>query len=381
MSENVADCRWMRFGVVILAFWPSLIARGYDYGGGSGAPEDPYLIYTPEQMNAIGLHEDDWGQRFRLMADIDLGSYSGGQFNTIGCFRGVFDGNGCAISNFTYASASRAYVGLFEWLGDDQAQIKNVILIDPVVDAEFGDHVGALVGYVGKGTVADCHVIGGTVFADKAVGGVAGSNMGGVIANCSATSEVTGRESVGGLVGMNRGKRIANSRASGSVVGDDNIGGLVGASYGTITNCYADSQVTGREEVGGLVGHHGLLAKCGSLRISMPGTVSCCYSVGPVTGRTAVGGLVGANHCGDVDDCFWDVQTTGHGKTCGHQGDDDSLGTDDGGRMTDQMQTASTFLEADWDFVDETENGTDDIWWIDEAQDYPRLWWELMPES
>jgi hypothetical protein len=26
--------------------------------------------------------------------------------------------------------------------------------------------------------------------------------------------------------------------------------------------------------------------------------------------------------------------------------------------------------------VDETENGTDDIWWIDEGVDYPHLWWE-----
>ena len=41
------------------------------------------------------------------------------------------------------------------------------------------------------------------------------------------------------------------------------------------------------------------------------------------------------------------------------------------------MQDASTFLEAGWDFTDETENGTDDIWWILEGQDYPRLWWEL----
>jgi hypothetical protein len=27
--------------------------------------------------------------------------------------------------------------------------------------------------------------------------------------------------------------------------------------------------------------------------------------------------------------------------------------------------------------IAETENGTDDIWWILEGQDYPRLWWEL----
>jgi hypothetical protein len=24
-------------------------------------------------------------------------------------------------------------------------------------------------------------------------------------------------------------------------------------------------------------------------------------------------------------------------------------------------------------------NGKDDIWWILEGQDYPRLWWELIP--
>ena len=44
--------------------------------------------------------------------------------------------------------------------------------------------------------------------------------------------------------------------------------------------------------------------------------------------------------------------------------------------ITVDMQTAQTFLEAGWDFVGETVNGTEDIWWIDEGQDYPRLWWE-----
>jgi hypothetical protein len=40
-------------------------------------------------------------------------------------------------------------------------------------------------------------------------------------------------------------------------------------------------------------------------------------------------------------------------------------------------ETAITLLNIGWDFIDETENGTEDIWWInDEGQDYPRLWWE-----
>ncbi len=29
----------------------------------------------------------------------------------------------------------------------------------------------------------------------------------------------------------------------------------------------------------------------------------------------------------------------------------------------------------------QTVNGTDDIWWILEGQDYPRLWWELEDEE
>jgi len=40
------------------------------------------------------------------------------------------------------------------------------------------------------------------------------------------------------------------------------------------------------------------------------------------------------------------------------------------------MQTAATFIGAGWDFIDETENGTEDIWMICEGRDYPRLWWE-----
>jgi hypothetical protein len=50
------------------------------------------------------------------------------------------------------------------------------------------------------------------------------------------------------------------------------------------------------------------------------------------------------------------------------------------GLITAEMQTANTFLEAGWDFIDETENGTDDTWWILEGQDYPRLWWESSSE-
>jgi hypothetical protein len=67
---------------------------------------------------------------------------------------------------------------------------------------------------------------------------------------------------------------------------------------------------------------------------------------------------------------FWDTWTSGEVWSDG--------GT---GLTTAQLQRAQTFFDAGWDFVGETANGTEDIWWILEGMDYPRLWWELIPEN
>ena len=67
---------------------------------------------------------------------------------------------------------------------------------------------------------------------------------------------------------------------------------------------------------------------------------------------------------------FWDVEASVQSTSDGGEG-----------KTTAQMQTAGTFLDAGWDFVGETDNGMEDIWWILEGQDYPRLWWELITDS
>jgi hypothetical protein len=93
--------------------------------------------------------------------------------------------------------------------------------------------------------------------------------------------------------------------------------------------------------------------------------ISNCYSTALVTGPEPIGGLLGANTTGEVRGCFWDTQTSGQAKSAG--------GT---GKTTAEMRTTKTFLDAGWDFVGETANGTEEIWWILEGKDYPRLWWE-----
>jgi hypothetical protein len=140
------------------------------------------------------------------------------------------------------------------------------------------------------------------------------------------------------------------------------VGGLVGQNAAEVTHCYSSGSVSGGACVGGLVGcHYGRLSTA---------TVTRCYSTGPVTGSDSVGGLVGYNFQGYnfqglTTASFWDTQTSGQAKSDG--------GT---GKTTAEMQTASTFLQAGWDFIGETANGTEDIWWINEGKDYPRLWWE-----
>lgn len=93
--------------LLIIIFFFSFPAYA-QYGGGTGEPNDPYLIDTAEQMNEIGLHQEDWDKHFKLMADIDLGSFTGTSYNIIGGewddpFTGVFDGNNKKISNFNYS--------------------------------------------------------------------------------------------------------------------------------------------------------------------------------------------------------------------------------------------------------------------------------------
>jgi hypothetical protein len=362
------------------------------YGGGSGTAEDPYLIYTAEQLNEIGLHEDDWDKHFKLMAGIDIGAFTGTNFNIIGYFvysdsvdskpyTGVFDGNGKKISNFNYTSMDKDHVGLFGYVN---GVIKDLGLIDPNIDAGTGNCVGSLVGRLRReGTITGCYVEGGTVKGDCSVGGLVGahsmvSTSSGyepppfTISNCYSKAIVVGADSVGGLVGSNYNGLIYNCYATGPVSGNENIGGLAGYNFGTITNCYSTGNVSGNFCIGGLVGCNSYSVihsysssavtgneKIGGLVGKNAGSVTNSYSTGAVSGDDNVGGLVGTG--GGAIASFWDIETSGQLTSTGGKG-----------RTTTQMQMAGTFFS--WGGCE-----NEGIWTIDEGKDYPRLWWENKP--
>jgi len=344
---TASNSRVLRIIPLLITIFSLSLPAYAKYGGGDGTADDPYQIWTPEQMNDIGVNIGDWDKHFRLMADIDMSGFDGkdgrSAYNLIGPntdpstwdydqyaipFTGTFDGNGHTISHLTISG--RGYTGLFCYL-DPSAEVRDLGVVD--------------VNITGVG---------------RAVGGLAGYTRGALVTRCYSTGVVSSTgTAVGGLVGYNRGY-MTHCFSEAKVHGTSySVGGLVGESWGTITGCYSNGAVSGTGMwVGGLVGGN-------------YSSVTQCYSTGAVSGSSDVGGLVGLSSGGigrgdsGVTSSFWNTVTSGQTMSAG--------GT---GKTTAEMRTAVTFLEAGWDFMDETVNGMEDIWRILEGQDYPRLWWE-----
>jgi hypothetical protein len=336
---------------------------------GSGEPNDPFLIRNAEQLDRIGTNSIWWDRHFKLTSDIDLSNYDGlnasSSFHTIATngesesWTGVFDGNDHTISNLTHISSTSGHAGFFGCVDGPDAQVKRLVLIGSRVEhtkPRVEDRVGSLVGLLKEGSITACYIDGASVMGARRVGGLVGENVNGEIVNCYANASVYGTDDVGGLVGYNSG-HVSVSFSAGTITGSGwGIGGVAGSNnpQGTISRCYSNSTISGRERVGGLVGEN------------REGMVIQCYSSGAVSGtRDYIGGLIGDNLNGNVEASFWDIKASNQSISAGGIG-----------KTTREMHRAGMYLEAGWDFVDETENGTEDIWWIDEGKGYPRLWWE-----
>ena len=323
-------------GIIRRVFLTSLVALATaslpvraQYAGGSGTADDPYRIETAEQLNAIGLREEDWSKHFRLTADIDMNDIGATPVNLIFYFQGVFDGNDHTIANLIYrvkdedgqpGGHSVVAIGLFRVISGWDALVKDLGLIDPNVRPDptctkWVSGVGALAGNLRQGWIRNCYVKGGYVGARSKVGGLVadcyddaavsdcwstaevssdGDYVGGLVGyivrgsvwSCHAGGRVSGRFGVGGLVGgASQEGVIEDCFTTGTVTGS-RAGGLVGSLRGSVARCYSTASVSGGRELGGLVGYHF-------------GLINTSWAGGEVTGGTAVGGLVGLTTVGD----------------------------------------------------------------------------------
>jgi len=391
------------------------------YSGGTGEPNDPYRIATPNDLNDISFNIEDYNKHFVMVNDINMAGFH--IFTISGNFSGVFDGNGHSISNI------RGTEGLFETLGSEPGVLKNLALIDVNM---FGNQPGGLVK-ANFGVISNCSVT-GKVTGRYCVGGLVGTNKGD-ISRCSTSGTVSGISQVGGLTGENHPDcTISDSNSTCSVSGVGFAGGLTGYNMGTILNCHTTGSnvVDGDHDTGGLVGGNGgLIQDCwssgGSIQTYFKyagglvgdnfsgGRIIACFANNRLSGVSGIGGLVGTNgsvveDCysfGSVDadenaggligsisgasisrsyscasvspglytgmfvgysysdessiqNCFWDTAINPDMNGIGNISDPNLIGL-----PTAQMQQRSTFADAGWDMVN--------IWDIGENQTYPFL--------
>ncbi|MBN2513845.1 MAG: PASTA domain-containing protein [Sedimentisphaerales bacterium] len=316
-----------------------LLAKGTKYGGGNGYLSNPYKIVSIEHLLDMVNVPADWNKAFVLASDINLKglpfmqspiapdiSASSGFSGTP--FTGTFDGNGHAVLNLTISEPSKDFVGFFGY-AENNYKIKNTSIKNVYIKGR--DNVGGLIGQAWwPGMISSCYV-NGVVNGSQYAGGLAGFN-GGEMTSC-----------------------ISNTIVGGSYY----IGGLIGYNEWAITSCCAHGIANGYSFVGGLVGHN------------YQGKLIVCYSTASITGSAYVGGLCGYKTTGgNYQDTgnFWDTETSGIVTS--------AMGT---GKMTAEMKTLSTFVDAGWDFTNETANGSNDTWRMCvDGVDTPRLNWESM---
>ncbi|MBO4748851.1 MAG: hypothetical protein J5546_00895, partial [Lachnospiraceae bacterium] len=214
-------------------------------------------------------------------------------------YEGTFDGQEHVIKGLNNTdNGAISYAGLFGVIGENGI-VRKLFLEDGCFTGNSA--VGGIAG-INYGSIEKCcngaAVSGGTV-----VGGVVGDNYG-EVHNCQNTGTVVGGvqidSRIGGIVGTNSGGIIENCHNAADIVftGDlAYVGGIVGSNrkMGTVENCNNTGAmaVTGEAAyVGGIVGEG-----------SFDAIIKNCYNAGAVavTGHAVcVGGIVGAGSGGQI---------------------------------------------------------------------------------
>jgi hypothetical protein len=255
-------------------------------------------------------------------ADIDLAGFGGDSgWQPIGTstvpFSGSYNGGGYRIDNLRVFSPAEEHIGLFGYTAPT-TMLTGINLT--AVNISGNRYVGGLVGTNDGGIITNASVS-GTIKANQSyAGGLVGHNFRGIISDCSTLVTVQGNNLTGAIAGKNSiNAQIINSHAKGTVIATRDVGGLVGQNIGLIkySSYTGDVEATAETEtrVGGLVGdNHSKASICCSFAqatISAPNgseigglvgrnsgsSITSCYSLGTVSaiGSEKVGGLAGLN--------------------------------------------------------------------------------------
>lgn len=292
---------------------------------GSGTAEDPYRIYTAEDLQ--GATKSGY---YKVMNDIDLTSWIN-ENSPIEGWRAIgrnsslatyIDGDNHKITGL-WTNTTEPYNGLFS--SYNAGYIKNfTVSVADGKKVKGGEYNGILIGRIANCEIVNCHILGEAEGANN-TGGLAGYSVQTKILDSDVKGKVTGsRENVGGLTAYAENCEVENCFVEGTVTSTtkDNcyVGGLIGAAlnHGTINKCYSNTNVSasGTGECGGLVGHNdNVVTSCyssGSVTstgdytgglVGLGGNITNCYSTANVSGNLYSAGLVAYTY-GKIDKCY-----------------------------------------------------------------------------
>ncbi len=259
-------------------------------------------------------------------------------------FSGYFEGNNHIISNLNISASEVSHIALFGYIGKD-GTVANLGIKNSSSYIYNGHSLVSILCGQNDGEIKNCHIIKSVIKGNGSMfGGLCACNSGSIIN--SYVSDMTTEPSQSVYIGL-----------------------LCGFNYkGVIKDCYSVGLVNDKRAssyIGGL---------CGQLRY---GAISNCYSAYKVIKDNQtqyIGGICGRYIDGTFNRCFWDAEISGINKGVGNLDEDPN---DLVGKTTLQLQTLSTFTDANWDFVGESNNGYNDIWRMCvDGVNYPRLSWE-----
>ena len=308
---------------------PSYFATSFVKYPGSGTEEDPYRIYSAEDLQGASNRG-----YYKLMNDVDLTSWINENSPTegwpaIGRNSGeitYIDGDNHKVTGL-WINTKENYNGLFS--NFSAGHIKNLtVTVASGKKVKGGDFTGILIGRNANGKIINCTVSGdvdGTVHTggvagcvlastihdvlfngsvasaadDMFVGGLTGQAEDCTISNCDAKAVISlsgGGGKAGGLIGESKGGTIQSSKAQPTLTATGEnyyIGGLIGYSETPVTICTSDGSVsaTGDDSyAGGLIGY-------------TTSAIDNCYSTTKTTGTLYSAGLVGYTF-NKIDKCY-----------------------------------------------------------------------------
>ena len=290
-----------------------------DSAVGEGTQESPLIISTADELfqfaedyNAYKLPSE---VHVKLGADIvvndiadvymeltadDLDGYR--MWIPVQTFYGTFDGDGHTVSGIVCCMETEQENHITHpsaFFGFVYGTVKNLTVKDSFFTSNTDNYTAGICGGL-RGTLENCHNY-ARVQGCSSSGGVASSNLGGLIKDCTNHADISNiadgnSKGLGGICGSHGSDyeketpaRIVGCVNYGAINGVHVTGGIAGYSRGFVENCVNKGDITSDYRAGGIVGDSDSNGK------NVIGNIVGCINYGNVEADRDAGGIAGAS--------------------------------------------------------------------------------------